>query len=515
MAVATVVSAMASSVWPPPCRFARGVTCQQLLLNTTVAQDFVEAVMYWEGSGFAVPGVGYEPVTGHTYDGHPLNYSDGTLASTPHGFSAPSKESVHVSLLAQAVAGNAEALLFAGGSVDAVVALLARKMDAYEAFNASYPGYGCFLPWVNVSSAGLAPLSDWSDPYRVPGLDNGEWVWAIFAAAVALNGTAGQAALAARYQAWFSCMAGNAKTIFYQGGGMVASVVIIANATGAVVAANYQPDGSGVLNDPYEGETLTVLLDLFAPWNNATERDQLWVVKRPLLLPVNYTLASSGNNITVQRGWWFSSHEQWKTLLLPYFDVPIAARVFANCERARTWHSALGATPGLYASVNDVTDGGINIPDYIGATGIQELAAQPVQRTDVITPYAAFPVIQQDVGVGLCWYAAMLAPPRMQGPHGSTEAVAVNGSEISPLTTWDSKITTVLALVGGAVSLTRAGLRAVPDWGAGTPTGYDRLTFVVGREYGLAFPSLAGEGEGFGLPTASVPTVLSDWDTCV
>ncbi len=29
----------------------------------------------------------------------------------------------------------------------------------------------------------------------------------------------------------------------------------------------------------------------------------------------------------------------------------------------------------------------------------------------------------------------------MQGPFGSTEAVNRNGTEISPLTTWDSKIT--------------------------------------------------------------------------
>jgi hypothetical protein len=108
----------------------------------------------------------------------------------------------------------------------------------------------------------------------------------------------------------------------------------------------------------------------------------------------------------------------------------------------------------------------------------------------------------------------MLRAPRMQGPHGSTEAVAVNGTEISPLTTWDSKITTVLAMAGGATELTRAGLRAFADWGAGTATAYDRFAYVVGREYGLAFPSLSGEDAGYGLPQDAVPAVLSDWDTC-
>jgi hypothetical protein len=34
------------------------------------------------------------------------------------------------------------------------------------------------------------------------------------------------------------------------------------------------------------------------------------------------------------------------------------------------------------------------------------------------------------------------------GPHGSTEAILVNGTMISPLLTWDTKITTVNALLG-------------------------------------------------------------------
>lgn len=74
-----------------------------------------------------------------------------------------------------------------------------------------------------------------------------------------------------------------------------------------------------------------------------------------MLQAVNYTTAS-GANITVccaciaphpstvawqvQRGFWFSAHENWKLAFLPYFDVDIAFSVFNNCERARTVHSA-------------------------------------------------------------------------------------------------------------------------------------------------------------------------------
>jgi hypothetical protein len=90
----------------------------------------------------------------------------------------------------------------------------------------------------------------------------------------------------------------------------------------------------------------------------------MWVYKRELLQAVKYHTPSGP--ITVQRGWWFSSHEQvprrvvcrvshvaspndgavqWKYLEMPYLEVPINKRVFLNGERARTWNSALKGIP--------------------------------------------------------------------------------------------------------------------------------------------------------------------------
>jgi hypothetical protein len=72
-------------------------------------------------------------------------------------------------------------------------------------------------------------------------------------------------------------------------------------------------------------------------------REKMWVYKRELLQAVKYHTPSGP--ITVQRGWWFSSHEQWKYLEMPYLEVPINKRVFLNGERARTWNSALKGIP--------------------------------------------------------------------------------------------------------------------------------------------------------------------------
>jgi len=256
----------------------------------------------------------------------------------------------------------------------------------------------------------------------------------------------------------------------------------------------YTESGSGYLDDPYEGELFAFLLDLFGTWANETDREMIWNYKRPNLQSVNFQ--TPAGPITVQRGYWFSAHEQWKILVLPYLSIPIAERVFVNCERARTTNSALIGNPGMYASVTDVSRSGIPL-DYISAIGIQPISFEVVKRQDVVTPYSTMPSLLVNLGVGLVWYQNMLNGPRMQGPYGSTEAVNINGTEISPLTTWDSKITSLDAMLGGIRNLTQAFL--INDG------LYERFGFVVNREYSLKFPIILGEEIPFALPTATLP----------
>lgn len=500
---------------PCPWRYAFNYTCADLQTPTGRA-SFLQAMMTAESS-FHAPGVGYDAATSVTYDGHPLNYSTGELYGQPHAFSAPSKESLHVSLLALAVAGNELARVFVGGQ-GAALSLLAAKMATYEAWREDYPAYGCHFPWVAFNGSRLVPADGWNDPPRVPGLDNGELVWAILAASEAL-GQAGYSDLAGRYMDWFRCMAGSAKAIFYQGNGTVAAVVSIANTSAPVSTPGNYYAPVGLLNDPYEGEALTVLLDLAGPWDGpegAQEREMLWQVKRPQLQRVDYPLPPSavGGSIAVQRGFWFSAHEQWKVALLPYLDVPLAAAVFRNGEVARTFDAASASVPGLFASVNDVSSqGSESIPDYASACGVQALASQQVQRRDIVTPYGAWMTVLLEPAAGLCWYHAMLLGPRMQGPYGSTEAIAINGTLISPLTTWDSKITTVLAAVGGVHGLVGEAMQCQMDqWGSDT-TWFSRFTAVVAREYGSVFNGTQPSTAPMALPNAAIPQAMPDW-TC-
>lgn len=47
------------------------------------------------------------------------------------------------------------------------------------AWNTKYPGFGGYMPWVKVGETDISLLPEWSD--RVPSLDNGEWIWGIYA----------------------------------------------------------------------------------------------------------------------------------------------------------------------------------------------------------------------------------------------------------------------------------------------------------------------------------------------
>ena len=106
----------------------------------------------------------------------------------------------------------------------------------------------------------------------------------------------------------------------------------------------------------------TWFMDLFVSWPSPEARDEPWIAKRAMLKPANLTVRD-GQVITVQRGFWYSAHENWKIAFLPYDDVDIAARVFRNCERARTYYSSERKIPGMYACVNGMWCLSVSVSD--------------------------------------------------------------------------------------------------------------------------------------------------------
>lgn len=137
-----------------PCRFASKYTTSSIIRDP---DTFERDLLHWEGM-FHQNNVSYNTLNGMTFDGTLLNPVTGIHNSSGlHTFSAPSKESLHMMLLAHVINGNPGAvqwILAAHGGGDNVekaralaIDILTTKWATYSMFNATFPGYGGFLPW--------------------------------------------------------------------------------------------------------------------------------------------------------------------------------------------------------------------------------------------------------------------------------------------------------------------------------------------------------------------------------
>lgn len=504
------------------CRFAqsyRGIDWRSKDVQKRYIADAIAA----ERNFFAKAGVGYDAETGMTYDGHGLDPVTGELLlgpwpGGPHTFSAASKESVQISLLALSLQpqGIDAPLLF---TEDEALDILERKVTTMEAFDAKYPAYGGFLPWFcSRGSIGLgaeyrcrtieqeaqliAPTRDWLE--SVPALDNGQMAWATYALIGVLSDRIAQgneinnadriASLHRRWNKRFERMRASAVPLFYDGPGSGRirlesrfkniSVDAVGNPQNFVNGAPFSGKKGFWLDDPYEGELMAVFFEFLANWSGypnegRAEKKLIWTRKLVKLEPVNF-YTSKGNAITVQRGFWYSSHEQWKNMVLPYLDIPLVKQVMTNVEYVRVLHALAGNRTGLFASCNAPTQVECGtLGGYCSAVGIQELSAKNVTWHDVISPYAAFPLMLVDRAAGLAWYNTMLSLPRMQSKYGSVESTNLKGTSIAPLLTWDAKATTVLAMMGGTGHLIK---RYMQRDGLMT-----QFTSIIGSMYSRAF----------------------------
>jgi hypothetical protein len=372
---------------------------------------------------------------------------------------------------------------------------------------------------VNAQGLIIPGPGDWNK--RVPALDNGENIWAIYAlknVLLDISQTAPQqyrARLQNLYTLWqaqWDLLAQTAVTLFYYDVGNLCAVTIIPNISAAPSENSYSCDGNGFLDDPNEGELFTWFVYFFGNFSQVSGniehiKKQLWINKRAQLVPIEYRINAS--TVTIQRGWCFSSHEQWKYLEMPYLKSDINRMLFMNGEKARTWNSYKKKIPGLYAAVNDVVPPKKLQSGYLGCLGIPELAQNPISRFDVVTPYGAYPVILANQTIGMVWYHRMLLGTAMQGPLGSTESTNINGTELSPLVTWDSKVTNVVAFLGGVADMVgefmqRDGI-------------LQEFIDVIDREWGKRFPTVhSGDLVSFSLPSSFIPesTTFSDFSTC-
>lgn len=210
-------------------------------------------------------------------------------------------------VLTHALAGDANAARFLSPdqpeqAPDIAYQIMQTKLDTYLSFNQTFPGYGGYLPWFTTNATPVAPTWDWVN--RVPGLDNGELLWAVYGAVEVLSSSSSSSfqRLGAQWQEWLDYTASNAARIFYAGQGKVCAVTDLANENLTVwdKGQNYSCEGSSYLDDPYEGELFTWFLYFFGGLGEQ-DKKALWEFKAPQLVRKEYDMGGVGP-ITVQEG---------------------------------------------------------------------------------------------------------------------------------------------------------------------------------------------------------------------
>ena len=165
----------------------------------------------------------------------------------------------------------------------------------------------------------------------------------------------------------------------------------------------------------------------------------------------------------------------------------------------------------MFASVNNITSPpSYAIDGYISYAGIPSISNQTEYELDVVTPYSVFPTLLFNQSVGLAWYKNMLDGPAMQGPHGSSESIRRDGTGVSRFVSWDSKVSTVNALLGGVGGLVGQKMKREGVYG--------EFVKITTREYGRVFGGgLQGENVDLCLPQVQVPVVkgVKDFTACM
>ncbi len=151
--------------------------------------DFLNCMAFLEGRILAGA---FWPDMGMTMDSC---FVSGADIRSCHTFSAASKESLHLGVLARALEGNAFAQMFlvapscvnvtveecrktaAANGFDVALDMMERKMGSLEQFNANFAGFGGFVPWFKVDASRVVPQDGWE--HKVPALDNGEMIFGL------------------------------------------------------------------------------------------------------------------------------------------------------------------------------------------------------------------------------------------------------------------------------------------------------------------------------------------------
>ena len=465
--------------------FAGKYTPEVLLLERK-AKKFIKEYLKWEHKYFKIA-----RLLGIAMDGWDISYKTlKPLKRREH--TASSKEALDLMVLTRVLSGNEYALQLAsekGNLLEAresVLTILREKIKSYKQYNEDYPGYGGFLTWIKVNTK-VEPTDDWND--RVPALDNGEWIWGIYALYHTLENI-GELTLAEEYKTYFTMLCKNAPIIFYDPElkKVRAEVKIKDIHSTDIVASNYSNNiDDYFLDDVHEGLLFLYVLSLFSDLDESV-LEHIWNdVKFEKIETAYGTMYKAWPEAAAPVG---SPHIKWTRIMVPELDNAMAMKISENQEVGRS---------NLFSYGFPVST---NTPGAIGYT---------TYDPNVIAPYGTYSMIFQFVfkgkllvgNFGLAWLQNTLNVDKMQGPKGSGESFSIKKGtnklkDISFLLTADGKMLIWCAIIGGIVDEVREALKK--------DGLYEKFTAIVEKEYAETFinvEQITSKGE-YQLPAGPV-----------
>ncbi len=480
----------------PAYRFARNYTVQEIMTSPEKAASFEKEYLLGEAEYFASA---RDPESKLTYDGYQLDTKTGK-PQEPRDWSAPSKECLDIAICLKAIQGDPRAVLVVGkGDVEAskkiAADILDKKMDTYMKFQEDYPGYNGMLPWFKIGDK-ITPTDDWAG--KIPGLDNGEWLWTLVTAENVLR-DAGFEKIADKYDTYLEKVNEKVADIFYDHeAGKVRADVIIKDQYSADTQyeTNTGPGMKYLSGDDavHEGSMMVMYVTLFGRGLPQDATDRIWSKTEMTRVEHKYGTTWQGCN--------GAPHESWSYLFLPKREIPEFNDLFRIREKIRTQNAAQRGYPGLAAATNPPGDG----PGYVDYVGIEGVGLFELDKNNTFAIYGAFPLLlecsdNKDIqgNYGLAWLLNMLQAPKMQGPFGGGESGTNDGTAVSHMKTIDGTFPNIVAMAGGLHRETAEALRQRGK--------YKQFEKIMLNEYYHAFgKEPLKEPYGFALPAKSVPT---------
>ena len=143
--------------------------------------------------------------------------------------------------------------------------------------------------------------------------------------------------------------------------------------------------------------------------------------------------------------------------------------------------------------------------------GIPEISKPFDVATDeelVVTPYGAYPLMLIDRGLGLQWHHHMVSRSKMQSVFGTLESSrAFFSDDVASWTSWDTKVTSNLAALGGLQSVLREWLSVNGQTA--------RFLKILDDSHTPYYPNLQGEDIEIPSPPATSTLDSEDWSSCM